>query len=256
MIANYHTHTWRCNHAEGTEEEYVHAAMERGLKILGFSDHTPYPFPQSYVSTLRMRMSQYDDYVETILGLKEKYAGKIEIHLGLETEYYPEYFPELMEKLRDSPLEYLILGQHYVGDEISGPYSGEATEDVQILRSYCRQAMDAMNTGLFTYFAHPDLIRFVGDPEVYRHYITELCQEAKSCQIPLEINLLGLRQKRWYPNGKFWEIAGEVGCQAVLGMDAHAPWHLTEPYSEIEAREIAKQSNMEVLQTVPLRSIR
>ena len=45
MIANYHTHTTRCNHATGTEEEYVQSALERGLEILGFSYHTPYTFP-------------------------------------------------------------------------------------------------------------------------------------------------------------------------------------------------------------------
>ena len=41
MTENYHTHTARCRHATGTEEEYVLAAIDRGLKILGFSDHTP-----------------------------------------------------------------------------------------------------------------------------------------------------------------------------------------------------------------------
>ena len=41
MIANYHTHTWRCRHADGTEREYVETAIEAGFKILGFSDHTP-----------------------------------------------------------------------------------------------------------------------------------------------------------------------------------------------------------------------
>ena len=33
MIANYHTHTWRCRHADGTEREYVERAIEGGLKI-------------------------------------------------------------------------------------------------------------------------------------------------------------------------------------------------------------------------------
>ncbi len=50
MIANYHTHTWRCHHAKGTEREYVERAIEGGLKILGFSDHTPYPLPAGYYS--------------------------------------------------------------------------------------------------------------------------------------------------------------------------------------------------------------
>ena len=52
MIANYHTHTWRCMHAEGTEREYVERAIEGGLKILGFSDHTPMPYANGYVSNV------------------------------------------------------------------------------------------------------------------------------------------------------------------------------------------------------------
>ena len=30
MIANFHTHTSRCNHASGTDREYVEAAIEAG----------------------------------------------------------------------------------------------------------------------------------------------------------------------------------------------------------------------------------
>ena len=51
MIANYHTHTWRCRHADGTEREYVERAIEGGLKILGFSD----AFALSVPGRLRFR---------------------------------------------------------------------------------------------------------------------------------------------------------------------------------------------------------
>ena len=44
MKANYHTHTARCGHAEGTDEEYVLAAIERGFDEMGFSDHVPWPY--------------------------------------------------------------------------------------------------------------------------------------------------------------------------------------------------------------------
>lgn len=70
MIANYHTHTWRCMHASGTEREYVEKAIEGGLQILGFSDHTPMPYAGDYVSTVKMKPAQLEDYVNTILGLK------------------------------------------------------------------------------------------------------------------------------------------------------------------------------------------
>ena len=75
MIANYHTHTWRCRHADGTEREYVERAIEGGLKILGFSDHSPYPFPDGYDSGMRMRLDQVEGYVDTVLALNKKRSG-------------------------------------------------------------------------------------------------------------------------------------------------------------------------------------
>ena len=66
MIANYHTHTPRCRHATGTEEEYIQCAIDGGLKILGFSDHTPYWFPEGYYTHMRMFPHQLPEYCETI----------------------------------------------------------------------------------------------------------------------------------------------------------------------------------------------
>ena len=62
MIANYHTHTWRCNHAAGDEKQYVENALAAGLEILGFSDHSPYIFPAGYYSNFRMKPEQLPGY--------------------------------------------------------------------------------------------------------------------------------------------------------------------------------------------------
>ena len=43
MKANYHTHTQRCLHAKGAEEDYVRSALQAGMDILGFTDHAPFP---------------------------------------------------------------------------------------------------------------------------------------------------------------------------------------------------------------------
>lgn len=256
MIANYHSHTWRCNHAEGTEEEYVLHAIRRGLKILGFSDHTPYPFPDGYVSRIRMKLDQLDDYIGTIGMLTRRYADQIEIHTGLECEYYPRLFSELHAILRDKPVEYLILGQHMIGGEPDGIYSGGPTSDPALLKQYCRQSMDAMQTGLFTYFAHPDIINFQGDRQTYRTHMSALCREAKQCGIPLEINLLGLESGRNYPNPLFLELAAEEGCPMILGIDAHSPDAFTNLQPEANARKLAAQYGCQLLDTVPLRSIK
>lgn len=256
MIANYHTHTARCNHAVGTEREYVENALTMGLKILGFSDHTPYIFPGEYYSHFRMKLHQLEDYVESVLALRKEYSGKIEIPLGLELEYYPKLLPQLLPILRDLPIDYLLMGQHFIGNEVDEPYSGWPTENSRVLERYVDQVMEGMHTGLFTYIAHPDLIHFLGSDEVYRQQMRRLCREAKSCGIPLEVNLLGMHEGRIYPHPLFWEQAAEEGCSVILGRDAHSPKHILDTETEDSCMALVRQYQLDLLDTVPLQSIR
>ena len=256
MIANYHTHTWRCNHATGREEDYVRNAIDRKFEILGFSDHTPYVFRDGYYSHSRMRMDQFEDYCSIVRLLQKKYADRIEIPLGLEVEYYPAFFPQLLPILQDAGIEYMLLGQHFVGNEVGEHYSGNPTADPAILKKYCTQAMDAMQTGLFTYFAHPDLIHFKGNDKVYREQMRQLCKEAKSCRMPLEVNMLGSWSGRHYPNPLFWELAAEEGCDVVLGCDAHAPDHLLKLQTEENLTEMIRRNELQLLEKVTLRNIK
>ena len=252
MLTNYHTHTHRCRHAVGAEKEYIDCALQGGLKTLGFSDHTPYGFPGDYYSRFRMFPEQLNDYCATVLALKKDYSDRIQIRLGLEVEYYPDLFPRLLEQLQDLPVEYMLLGQHFIGNEINEPYSGNPTDSEAVLSAYCRQVMDAMQTGLFTYLAHPDLLWFVGEDAIYRKHMVQLCREAKSCGIPLEINGVGLRSGRNYPDLRFWELAGQEGCTVLFGCDAHAPHHVCDLESYAKAQKIASTCGLELVKDVKL----
>ena len=247
MLVNLHTHTPRCRHAVGAEEEYVQSALRGGLQTLGFSDHTPYWFPQGHYTHMRMFPQELTDYAETVRCLQRKYAGKLDIRLGLEVEYYPAFFPELLSRLRDTGIEYILLGQHWCGNEIGEPYNGSPTEDEDLLQRYCDQVIAAMETGLFTYLAHPDLLHFVGENHIYRRHVKRLCQAAKGCNIPLEINLLGLREGRHYPNKAFWEVAAQEGCSVVLGSDAHRPEHVADPDVELLAIKMIQEKGLTLL---------
>ena len=128
MIATYHTHTYRCRHADGTEEEYIKKAISEGVRVLGFSDHAPYKFPGNYSSYFRMKNFEQDDYFDTLIALREKYRDKIEIHIGYEAEYYPELFAATHKLWEKRKPEYLILGQHVVGKEYVPELFISATE--------------------------------------------------------------------------------------------------------------------------------
>lgn len=250
MIANYHTHTPRCNHATGTEEEYVQSAVKGGLKILGFADHSPYWFPGDYYSTFRMRPEELPGYVEALSALREKYAGQLQLHIGVEAEYYPAYFSELQKRLRDGGVEYLILGQHFPGNEMGETHNSVATAEEKVLERFCDQLIEAIQTGTFTYIAHPDVLNFVGDDAVYRRHMRRLCREAKSCGIPVEINFLGLREGRYYPDNRLWEVAGEEGCKVIFGADAHSPDVVTDPATERRALEMVRKYGLNLIHAV------
>ena len=255
MIANYHSHTTRCNHAKGTEEEFVRCALDRGLKLFGFSDHTPQFFPGNYYSYMRMFPEQLEGYCAAVLQLQQKYRGQLEIPLGLEAEYYPGTWKELLPRLRDTGIEYLILGQHWLGDEQNEPYTGRPTADEHMLKRYCHQVMEGLDTGAFSYLAHPDLMNFVGNRNIYRKHMGQLCRFARQADIPLELNLLGIRSGRHYPNMEFFALAAEEGCKIILGMDAHEPRHIQETETERKALEIIRYFGLNLLETVELRPL-
>lgn len=224
MDYNFHTHTWRCSHATGTEEEYIIRALENGVKYMGFSDHIPFRCPDgTEVTSTRIPISQAKDYCKNLRELREKYRGKIEIYIGFESEYYPEYFKKMVSDAREWGAEYLILGQHYTSPERpSGRRSFVPTDNPDDLEDYAQSLVNAMKTGVFTYVAHPDVINFKGDRETYQKIMRKVCISSREQNVPLEINFLGIRDNRYYPNEAFWQIASQEQSPVTFGFDAHA----------------------------------
>lgn len=197
MLTNYHTHTTRCGHAEGTEEEYILTALRCGFKVLGFSDHTPWAYATpGFVSRIRMLPFQLDDYVLTLRRLRENYADKLHIRIGLEAEYFPAYLGWLREETERLDIEYLILGCHYdttdEQDARASRFGGSPSTAHG--RRYAEQVVEALETGLYRYLAHPDLFlnrvtAFDADAE---KACRDICAAAARLDIPLEYNMAGL----------------------------------------------------------------
>ena len=146
MIANYHTHTYRCHHASGNEREYIEKAIAEGLEIMGFSDHVPMPFPDGHQSGFRVRIEELEDYIRTLEALREEYKDRIKIYIGFEAEYYPELFDAMMELIAPYDYDYLILGQHFIDNERS-PYVSAPVTDEAALTRYVDQVLAGLATG-------------------------------------------------------------------------------------------------------------
>lgn len=257
MIANYHTHTYLCRHAGGTVEEYVQEGIRNGLKILGFSDHVPYPFPNGYHSNrVRMDVSETGYYFQMIEQVREKYIGRIDIHIGFEAEYYPHDFEAMLKNIRKYPVEYLIMGQHYGFNEYDGFPSGRATEDKSRLTQYVNQVLEGLSTGMFTYLAHPDLINFTGDDAFYEEEMLRLLEGVNKRHIPVEINMLGLMGHRNYPDKRFWKLVKQTGTPCVIGCDAHQVRNVGDPEGVKACEKFLSDLGIQWMETVPLKPVK
>lgn len=232
MIANYHTHTHRCGHATcDAEKEYIETAIKAGFKALGFSDHCPMPLPPGIVSEdcswamgIRMSIDKTEDYVNTLLELREQYKNDIDIFIGFEVEYISELFDGFISHISQFPIDYIIMGQHFdsfINDKMT--YFGNETRSPEVLKRYVDLVIEGMSTHRFTYVAHPDLCRFTGSLESYEAEMTRLINAANKYKIPLELNMLGLDTIRHYPSFAFWALASRIGCDVIIGSDAHSP---------------------------------
>ena len=246
---NYHTHTPRCGHAIGKEEDYILEAIKMGIKRLGFSDHII--LPEQYEQPgIRGDYKLYQDYVDTIKALKEKYKDQIEIKLGFEAEYIPtcvDYYKKILKK----DIDYLILGQHcfFDGKWRFYPYDNNSVYGIKL---YVDHIIAGLQTGLFSYLVHPDL--FMMGYDVWND---EMEQEArrllKACEdmnIPIEINVLGMTrnyngQFRCYPNDHFFALVKDYNLKIVIGVDAHMPSHFNLANVE-KAFQFAEKHHLKV----------
>ena len=245
MTYNYHTHTFRCHHASGTPEEYILRAITGGIKRMGFSDHIPLRFSDGFESKFRVCVDEGKAYCQEIKALAEKYRDQIEIKVGFEMEYYPALFDEMLKNALEYGAEYLILGQHfYAPENLGGQHTTKADENAEHLQEYVATVIEGMEKGVFTYIAHPDVFNFIGDAELYRRQMRKLCIAARERNVPLEINFLGIRQGRGYPDPVFWQIAGEEKAPVTFGFDAHEAESAFDAVSLEKAEEMVKKYNL------------
>lgn len=233
----YHTHTIRCGHAVGSDEDFVKAAIECGIRELGFSDHVFIPGlnqPQ-----IRGSYNQLDEYVESIRYLKNKYKDKINIYVGFEAEYSKFFVKYYKKLLKSGKIDYLICGQHFLFDKPNEAIFLHTLPIKTVTKRVTKELIRAIKSGLFKYIAHPD--HFLGFASQYEPFfdeaIAKICKCAKKYDVPLEINLHGIFNRTHYGNTPFkypcdffFKKAVEVGCKIIIGYDAHNPDEFINSY--------------------------
>lgn len=236
--SNIHTHTTFCD-GKNTPEEMVNAAIDAGLKTIGFSGHAGMPFDDR----CGMSAGTTAGYIAELMRLREKYKGVIDILIGIEHEMYScdnsdgwdfvigslhylkkdgEYFPV------DNGVETLVksVEKYYGGD-----YDAFACDYYDTLAGYISQKLPSVvgHFDLLTKYSESDGI-FREKSDVYRKAQTDSLDRILPLGIPFEVNTGAMGKKIRtdpYPDDFVLRYIYENGGEVLLSSDAHSADKIT-----------------------------
>lgn len=268
---NYHTHIKLCNHAFGMPEDYIKRAIELNMEGIGISDHNPFPsylYPNEYQHCLpnNMKVEEfYNIYLPSIEECQKEYGKDINIYKGLECEYI-EGFDDYYNSLRNN-LDYIGLGIHFFVKD-GKLYNSYFDVDYKSLEYYVANAINAIDSGLFDIFYHPDVFMMGfknkdGERKLDKESL-ELCEKmikhAVDKGIYLEINANGIGNSKrvhptiyMYPNIDFWKMVSKYkDAKIIIGCDAHNLDALSNENVE-KAYELVEELGLTVLDKIEMK---
>jgi histidinol-phosphatase (PHP family) len=234
ILYESHCHTPLCKHAFGEPNAYADVALARGFKGIIFTCHCP--LPDGFSASVRMRPDQFDDYVRLIAATRDAFAGRLDVRLGLESDYYPGVEPWLEQLHAHAPLSHVLGSIHYqVSDYRKLYYTG----DVRLYQElYFDHLARSAESGLFDTLSHPDLIKnedpAAWDFERLRPHIERALDRIAATGVAMELNTSGLQKflPEMNPSPAQLVMMRERSIPVVIGSDAHVPQRVGEDYTE------------------------
>lgn len=223
-------------------EEIVLAAIERGFTHFGITDHVcTYGYEDH-----SLKPDKYDEYVDKVHELRDKYKDKIELFAGIESERYSKrgYLVSDLSKIRPR-LDYIVGSVHVT-------YPGEIMEPVDELcstfrksleRSYDNDARKFVTDYFENYYnnlnelkpevaGHIDLIKknnidgifFDESSSWYKDLVSDVLDKIKEIDSVLELNTGGGYKhgvRSLYPSDVIIKMAKDKGVKFTMSSDAH-----------------------------------
>ena len=252
LTQNLHTHT-RFSDGSENPERYVEAAIQQGLKSLGFSDHSPLPFE----NTFALHENQVQNYCDTISAIRIAQSS-IQIFLGMEADFIPGIGHSFAYFLENYPLDYLIGSVHLVGKDspeelwfIDGQDPVTYDNGLKLLfggdirmgvTAYYRQINEMVTTGDIDIIGHIDKIKmhnrgrlFSEDEPWYISLVDETLELVRQNGVIVEVNTRGVYKKRsdtLFPGPALLKKMHNLKIPVILSSDAHKPFEVSMLFSE------------------------
>ena len=234
LLYEMHSHTPLCRHAVGAPAEYAAAAERRGLKGIAITCHCPLPDGISH--SVRMRPEEFETYVALVAATRAEFAGRVDVRLGLESDFYPGVEPWLERLHARVPLHHVLGSVHtQVPDYRSRYYRGDWFDYQQ---TYFEHLAQAAETGLFDTLAHPDLVKNEAPAEWrwsrIEPYVQRALDRIARTGVAMELNTSGKNKAlpEMNPGPRILALIRERGIPVVLGADAHRPQRVGDAFDE------------------------
>lgn len=244
MKFDLHTHHERCGHARGIIRDYIESAIDRGLQVIGISDHTPYfsseedqPFPR-----ITMAKSQFPEYVKEVLELKHSYAGKIDVLLGIEADFFPDQVENYRPYFERYPFDYIIGSVHHV-DGVSIFKRGRwdrlsSQEKVRTKERYYSLIEQSAKSGMYEILGHIDAMKgfYPAFSTIQTDTVKHTLKVIGENEMAIEINTSGKTKDvgGWYPSEEILEMAHFYGVNVTFGSDAHDPERVGDDFEKVQ----------------------
>ncbi len=233
LLYEMHSHTPLCKHARGEPEEYASVAELRGLRGIVITCHCPLPDGISHA--VRMAPGQYDDYIALVARARERFAGRVDVRLGLESDFYPGVEPWLEQLHARAPLHHVLGSVHtQVPDYRERFFNGDYFAYQQTYFDHLAQSAE---TGLFDTLAHPDLVKNEAPhewhyPRIEPFVLRALDRIAKT-GVAMELNTSGVNKAlpEMNPGDRILAEIRARGIPIVIGADAHRPERVGDGYA-------------------------
>lgn len=257
-LTNYHSHSLYCD-GRARMEDFVRFARSEGFTSYGFSSHAPLPFPTAWT----MEWDRMDDYLNEFRQLKAKYAGSIELYIGLEIDYLNDSSHPAIDRFQELPLDYRIGSVHMLYDpqgelvdsDVPAPafarmvdrhFSGDLD---RVIHLYYERLLRMLELGGFDIVGHADKIHYNAacyrpgllDEPWYDDLVRSCFRAIAERGYQMEINTKAYRDLgTFYPNQRYFSYLHELGIPLQVNSDAHYPDRIN--YGRREALRALRQA--------------
>jgi len=254
---NLHQHSLFSDGKEPARK-YAEKAVELGFTTIGFSEHSPLPFQ----NTFSLKEEKITEYIDTIEQLKTEYAGRLNIYRALEMDFIPGMSEDFNFWRKEVQADYLIGSIHLVkpdfGEELwftDGPDYRTYDEGLNLffegniqkaVTAFYHQTNRMIETQQFEILGHFDKIKmhnrsrfFTEDEKWYRRLVDETLALIKLKNLIVEVNTRGLYKKRsdsLFPDNYALQRIKEINIPVIISSDAHLPDELNLLFAFAENR--------------------